>query len=208
LSVTVADTYEYDAFGNKINSTGTTPNNYLYRGEQFDSDLGLYYLRARYYNPIAGRFMSRDPEEHSPMDPNQLHKYLYVGGDPVNWWDPTGRAAQVEFQLTTIPGGTASAAALPELTAGAQQFAAAAQLYSGAAYLTAQDLLALIADVAYTKGIAKVLACGTVGLMASEIMSDYKVPYAEKVPISFALSYACGMFIPLPGPPPFPWKKF
>jgi hypothetical protein len=47
----VTDTYEYDAFGNKINSTGTTPNNYLYRSEQYDPDLGLYYLRARYYNP-------------------------------------------------------------------------------------------------------------------------------------------------------------
>ncbi len=52
-------TYDYDAFGNKVNSTGTTPDNYLYRGEQYDSDLGLYYLRARYYNPLAGRFMSR-----------------------------------------------------------------------------------------------------------------------------------------------------
>src|ERR1700692_4811433 len=57
----VTDTYEYDAFGNKINSTGTTPNNYLYRGEQYDSDLGFYYLRARYYNPLTGRLLSADP---------------------------------------------------------------------------------------------------------------------------------------------------
>ncbi len=40
----------------------TTPNNYLYRGEQYDTDLGLYYLRARYYNPTTGRFLSRDPQ--------------------------------------------------------------------------------------------------------------------------------------------------
>ena len=84
-------TYDYDAFGNKINSTGTTPNNYLYRGEQWDSDLGLYYLRARYYNPTTGRFMSRDPEEGNPFDPKTLHKYLYAGGDPVNLKDPTGK---------------------------------------------------------------------------------------------------------------------
>ncbi len=58
---TVTDTYEYDAFGNALQTSGTTPNNYLYRGEQYDSDLGLYYLRARYYNPVTGRFMSRDP---------------------------------------------------------------------------------------------------------------------------------------------------
>jgi RHS repeat-associated protein len=48
------DTYDYDAFGNKINSTGTTPNSYLYRGEAFDSDLSLYYLRARWMSPLTG----------------------------------------------------------------------------------------------------------------------------------------------------------
>ena len=48
---TVTDEYEYDAYGNSFTVSGTTPNNYLYRGEQYDSDLGLYYLRARYYNP-------------------------------------------------------------------------------------------------------------------------------------------------------------
>ena len=51
----VTDSYEYDAFGNEFTTSGTTPNNYLYRGEQFDKDLGLYYLRARYYNPATGR---------------------------------------------------------------------------------------------------------------------------------------------------------
>jgi RHS repeat-associated protein len=72
---------------------------YLYRGEQFDSDLGLYYLRARYYNPATGRFTSRDPYEpkiqgpdRTPIDPRELHKYLYTGGDPINWIDPRGRS--------------------------------------------------------------------------------------------------------------------
>ena len=87
----ITDTYDYDAFGNKVNSTGTTPNNYLYRAEQYDPDLGLYYLRARYYNPISGRFMGRDPEDGLPNDPQSLHKYLYAGGDPVNRVDPSGR---------------------------------------------------------------------------------------------------------------------
>ncbi|HEY1646627.1 MAG TPA: RHS repeat-associated core domain-containing protein [Terracidiphilus sp.] len=91
---TVTDTYDYDAFGNKINSTGSTPNNYLYRGEQFDSDLGLYYLRARYYNPITGRFVSMDPENGIITDPMTLHKYIYANGDPVNAFDPTGREGQ------------------------------------------------------------------------------------------------------------------
>jgi RHS repeat-associated protein len=87
----VTDTYEYDAFGNDVYHTGTTPNNYLYRGEQYDPDLGLYYLRARYYNPATGRFLSRDPLDGNAVDPRTLHKYLYVGGNPVNLIDPTGQ---------------------------------------------------------------------------------------------------------------------
>lgn len=100
LRSAITDTYDYDAFGNKVNSTGTTPNNYLYRGEAYDSDLGLYYLRARWMNPITGRFMSRDPNEGKPFDPKTLHKYLYVGGDPVNFIDPFGKDAE-EVGLTT-----------------------------------------------------------------------------------------------------------
>ncbi len=95
----VTDEYEYDAFGNSFTKQGTTPNNYLYRGEQFDSDLGLYYLRARYYNPQTGRFVSRDPEDGNPIDPASLHKYLYANGDPVNGIDPMGREDFDEFQF-------------------------------------------------------------------------------------------------------------
>jgi RHS repeat-associated protein len=58
----------------------------FYRGEQYDSDLGLYYLRARYYNPATGRFLFRDPEDGDPTTPASLHKYLYANGDPVNQW--------------------------------------------------------------------------------------------------------------------------
>jgi RHS repeat-associated protein len=94
----VTDSYEYDAFGNKINSTGSTPNNYLYRGEFFDSDLGLYYMRARYMNPLTGRFMSRDPEDGKFTDPKSLHKYLYAGGDPIDGFDPTGLATMTKPQ--------------------------------------------------------------------------------------------------------------
>jgi RHS repeat-associated protein len=90
----VTDQYEYDAFGNEFTVSGgsSTPNNYLYRGEQYDTDLGLYYLRARYYNPLTGRFMSRDPEDGDVTDPATLHKYVYANGDPVNLSDPSGRA--------------------------------------------------------------------------------------------------------------------
>ena len=69
----------------------------FYRGEQFDADLGLYYLRARYYNPQTGRFLSRDPEAGKPVAPSTLHKYLYAGGDPINKIDPRGREELLEY---------------------------------------------------------------------------------------------------------------
>jgi RHS repeat-associated protein len=94
---TVTDEYEYDAFGNSFTKVGTTPNNYLYRGEQYDPDLGLYYLRARYYNPATGRFLSRDPLDGHTKDPASLHKYLYANGDPVNGMDPRGRDDLVDY---------------------------------------------------------------------------------------------------------------
>ena len=92
----VTDTYDYDAFGNLMHHTGTTSDHFLYRGEFYDTDLSLYYLRARWYNPATGRFMSRDPEPGKPQDPASLHKYLYAKGDPVNGLDPTGKAGLVE----------------------------------------------------------------------------------------------------------------
>lgn len=92
----VTDEYEYDAYGNSFTKSGTTPNNYLYRGEQYDSDLGLYYLRARYYNPATGCFLSRDPEDRKANDPASLHKYLYANGDPMDLIDPTGRDPMLE----------------------------------------------------------------------------------------------------------------
>ena len=99
----VTDTWEYDAFGNVLNHTGSTSNEMLYRGEAFDSNLGLYYLRARWMNPITGRFLSRDTVNGDIANPPTLHKYLYAGGDPVNRVDPTGRSLGEDADLDQIP---------------------------------------------------------------------------------------------------------
>ena len=86
----VIDTYNYDAFGNLIGVSGGTANNYLFAGEQFDSNLGDYYLRQRYYDTDTGRFTRRDTYEGRLEDPMSLHKYLYTHANPVNFTDPTG----------------------------------------------------------------------------------------------------------------------
>jgi RHS repeat-associated protein len=113
----VTDEYEYDAYGNSFTKQGTTPNNYLYRGEQYDSDLALYYLRARYYNPATGRFVSMDPENGVITDPATLHKYVYANGDPVNMVDPRGRDASVESALILGAISLSAVAALPPIAA-------------------------------------------------------------------------------------------
>jgi RHS repeat-associated protein len=96
---TVTDTYDYDAWGNTVNTTGSTPNVYLFRGERYDADLGLYYLRARYFDPLTGRFLTRDPGAGHVVVPATLHKYLYAGGNPVTAEDPTGRSVIDEYSF-------------------------------------------------------------------------------------------------------------
>jgi RHS repeat-associated protein len=75
----VVNTFAYDAFGNLIASNGAPQTAYLYCGQQFDSNLGLYYNRARYLNQNTGRFWTMDTDEGDNEDPLSLHKYLYGG---------------------------------------------------------------------------------------------------------------------------------
>ena len=93
----ITDTYAYDAFGTIITNTGTTLNNYLYAGQQFDSDLGLYYNRARYLNTGTGRFFTADSYNGNNEDPLSLHKYLYGADNPVNGIDPSGFSDNTDF---------------------------------------------------------------------------------------------------------------
>ncbi|MGE3557145.1 MAG: RHS repeat domain-containing protein [Candidatus Obscuribacterales bacterium] len=69
---------EFDAFGSSL----TIPINIGFNGEWYDADLGLYYLRYRYYDPAIGRFISPDPADVDP--------YNYCFNDPVNYVDPMG----------------------------------------------------------------------------------------------------------------------
>jgi RHS repeat-associated protein len=124
----VTDTYSYDAYGSLVSATGSTPNSYLYNGEQFDGDLGFYYMRARYYAPKRGRFQTTDPASGDIAKPASLHKYMYADADPVNNSDPTGLVAAVEsIQLD-------SKIALPSIPALRALGLALACLYTRAAF--------------------------------------------------------------------------
>ncbi len=109
----ITDTYVYDAFGVAVVSTGVTENAYLYRGEQWDVELGLYFLRARFMNPESGRFWSMDSYEGGATDPMSLHKYVYANSDPVNGSDPSGYWTLFEISLTQIIDGIKNTISVP-----------------------------------------------------------------------------------------------
>jgi RHS repeat-associated protein len=83
----LANTYTYDSYGRLSASTGTFTNPFQYTGREFDSETGLYYLRARYYDPTAGRFLNEDP---LGVGADDFNFYAYVGNDPVDWLDSWG----------------------------------------------------------------------------------------------------------------------
>jgi RHS repeat-associated protein len=93
------DTYSYQAFGELLNSSGGSQNNYLFAGEQFDPVLGDYYNRARYYDPETGRFTRRDDYAGNVIEPISLHKYIYGNANPINSTDPSGKTTLNELNL-------------------------------------------------------------------------------------------------------------
>ena len=76
--------YTYDAFGVILTSTETVENPFTYAGYWYDSETGLYYLMARYYNPVNGRFLSEDPARDG------YNWYVYCDNNPIIYIDPNG----------------------------------------------------------------------------------------------------------------------
>jgi len=76
----------YDSFGSLTDSTGSFANPFRYTGRDNDSETGLRYYRARYYDPAVGRFISSDPIQFL----GGLNFYAYVGNNATNWSDPSG----------------------------------------------------------------------------------------------------------------------
>jgi RHS repeat-associated protein len=85
----VTSQFHYDAFGN-LEENIAPATNYLYTGQQYDPTTELYSLRARYYDPSVGRFMSRDTWAYDYQNPVELNRYVYTHNNPVNYIDPSG----------------------------------------------------------------------------------------------------------------------
>ncbi|WP_240746430.1 RHS repeat domain-containing protein [Desulfuromonas acetexigens] len=83
----VIQRYGYDSFGMVTAENPEFGNFYAFTGREWDRELGLYYYRARYYDPMEGRFISRDPIGFAGGDVNI---YAYVQNQPVDFSDPYG----------------------------------------------------------------------------------------------------------------------
>jgi len=97
-----SDTYNYQAFGPELSRAGTTVNPYQFAGDRFESASGLLYLRARFYDPATGRFISRDPYTGTQNTPVSLHRYLYANANPITFVDPSGRVPTLASVLIAV----------------------------------------------------------------------------------------------------------
>ena len=140
-----------DTYGQLLAQTGSTSNNYRYTGQAWDPALGMYHLRARYYQPGIGRFWTMDTEEGSAEDPKSLHKYLYCYGNPSNRKDFTGRFSEVEISIASTEAATLDTAAA---TAASIARAFAIRRLETALAVSTARILTAIAPVFIYEGIA------------------------------------------------------
>ena len=96
----ITSRYDYDAYGIMVGGNPNLANpaetDMLYSGEQFDRELQMQYLRARFYDQNTGRFPSMDTYGGNGFAPQSLHKYSYCNGNPVNSIDPSGEFGIIE----------------------------------------------------------------------------------------------------------------
>ncbi|SHL81060.1 RHS repeat-associated core domain-containing protein, partial [Anaerocolumna jejuensis DSM 15929] len=102
----VLNRYEYDAWGNVTESQEKVENRFKFNGQQFDSISQQYYLRARYYNPVIGRFTQEDTYRG-----DGLNLYAYCANNPVYYVDPSGNMCETARDriIESMDKGTATA---------------------------------------------------------------------------------------------------
>jgi len=98
----VAAFYRYTPFGQTDSTSETVAAKFRFAGRELDPETGLYYNRARYYDPQLGRFVSEDPG-------GRINQYAYAGNDPVNHRDPSGQACEPNPNMASAPVGIAPA---------------------------------------------------------------------------------------------------
>jgi RHS repeat-associated protein len=99
----IINKYAYDAFGDVLSEHEATPNPFKYVGRfgVMDEGNGLLYMRARYYDPEAGRFINKDPIGFFWG----VNMYMYVSNNPTNYIDPNGKMISHKSILKNIAHG-------------------------------------------------------------------------------------------------------
>ena len=109
-SINFIQGYRYTDYGITTRIGSGAFNEFAYTQGIWDSTTGLYYLNARFYNPVDGRFLTQDPYRGSNDQPDTWHLYGYCAGDPINWIDPSGnrRIRNVRMNTNTVGRATRS----------------------------------------------------------------------------------------------------
>jgi RHS repeat-associated protein len=166
--------YSYDAFGAIRHSSGVT-SEFQVNGQQVDTEDGLVYLRARYYDPTLGRFIMRDQASGNDSLPQTLNRYSYVDNNPVNLMDPSGNfAILVTIGLGALIGGGSDLIAQAIAGNGINWGEVGVHAAIGAAFGGAALLLPIageaVAAYAAEEGVSTA-AAGTLGSIAENVGS-------------------------------------
>lgn len=156
LDGSVQNQYDYDIFGNTTFESEQYPFQIRYAGEYYDEEAGLYYLRARHYNPSIGRFVTEDTylgESNQPSTPNL---YTYCINNPLSYVDPSGHRAMVLTQGST---GIEAVEQVNEINSSASEPVVAPTVQD----IVGQSQTTTIGEMAIANGYVETVAIGTGG---------------------------------------------
>jgi RHS repeat-associated protein len=97
----------YSPYGEELEEIGSEPATFGYAGQLYDEQTGLLFLRARYYSPSAGRFISHDTWEGDENMPMSYNMWLYGYGNPMRYTDPSGNFALLDTLFAGVVGAAA-----------------------------------------------------------------------------------------------------
>ncbi len=93
---------DYQPYGDRIVSDGSTGNNLWYTGKASFENFGLSYFGARWYDPVVGRFTGIDPVGYQEDNIHSFNRYVYANNNPYKFVDPDGRAAETFLDIISF----------------------------------------------------------------------------------------------------------